>query len=257
MYLHLDVGQFRLPLEQVNTRIARWLSLFCLLAGPFLAAPSQAQIISIVDESGKRIYINWAPPQPVRRAASSRPATTGRTAAPTNVALASRTSAPAERPRVTKAEIERFVQIASERYRVDPALVRAVITHESGWNPHAVSRAGAQGLMQLMPATAERHGVADAFDPEQNINAGVRHLRSLLERYRGDLDLALAAYNAGEGAVDRAGGVPNIRETRTYVNRVTNTYFQPGSGRASSPIQTTRGIYRIIDSRGKVIYTNE
>jgi len=101
---------------------------------------------------------------------------------------------------------------------VDPDLVRAVIEVESAFEPRALSAKGAMGLMQLMPATARQYGVADPFDPRANIEAGTKHLRSLLDRY--DLSLALAAYNAGPGAVDRFGGVPPYRETKDYVRRV-------------------------------------
>jgi len=126
---------------------------------------------------------------------------------------------------------ERLVREAAERHHMDPALVRAVIETESGWNATAKSRKGALGLMQLIPTTAVRFGVNDAFSPQQNVDAGVRYLKTLLERYNGNLDLALAAYNAGEGAVDRAHGVPAFRETRDYVQKVQNAYFRPGSGR--------------------------
>jgi soluble lytic murein transglycosylase-like protein len=112
----------------------------------------------------------------------------------------------------------------ARRHGVDPALVLAVIGVESAFAPQAVSPKGAQGLMQLMPGTAEALGVADAFDPAQNLDGGVRHLRALVGRYRGDLKKALAAYNAGEGAVARHGGVPPYRETRDYVRRVLARY---------------------------------
>lgn len=112
------------------------------------------------------------------------------------------------------------ISAAAARHGVDEAVVRAIIHAESAFNPNAVSRAGAQGLMQLMPATAQRFGVSNAFDPGQNINGGVQYLAWLLRRFNGDLTLASAGYNAGEGAVDRHGGVPPFRETRTYVERV-------------------------------------
>lgn len=156
-----------------------------------------------------------------------------------------------------QAELERIVQETAVRHRVDPALVRAVIAAESAWKPDAISRKGAQGLMQLVPGTAAELGVSDTFDPVQNVDGGVRYLRKLLERYGGDLDRALAAYNAGPGAVDRARGVPNYPETRAYVQKVTNTYFQPGSARASQALGTSRAIYKIVDERGRVIYVNE
>lgn len=112
------------------------------------------------------------------------------------------------------------IAAAAQRWQVDPALVRAVIHAESAFNPEAISRVGAQGLMQLMPATAGDYGVTDAFDVRQNIDAGTAHLAGLLTRYRGDVRLATAAYNAGEGAVERYGGIPPFAETRVYVERV-------------------------------------
>lgn len=112
------------------------------------------------------------------------------------------------------------IAAASREFGVEEAVVRAVIHAESAFNPTAVSRAGAQGLMQLMPATARRFGVTDSFEPAQNIRGGVEYLSWLLRRFNGNLTLAAAGYNAGEGAVDRHGGVPPYRETQNYVVRV-------------------------------------
>ncbi|WP_236551110.1 lytic transglycosylase domain-containing protein [Luteimonas sp. 9C] len=109
---------------------------------------------------------------------------------------------------------------ASREFGVEEAIVRAIMHAESAFNPNALSRAGAQGLMQLMPATAARFGVVNAFDPEQNIRGGVEYLAWLLKRFNGDLTLAAAGYNAGEGAVQRHGGVPPYAETQRYVVRV-------------------------------------
>ena len=103
---------------------------------------------------------------------------------------------------------------AAERHNVDPALVKAVISTESGWNPRAVSSKGAVGLMQLIPETAQRFGVGNAFDPAQNVEGGTTYLRSLLDRYNGDLTKSLAAYNAGEHAVDLSSGVPGVSRKR-------------------------------------------
>ncbi|PIV24430.1 MAG: transglycosylase [Hydrogenophilales bacterium CG03_land_8_20_14_0_80_62_28] len=117
------------------------------------------------------------------------------------------------------------IEAAAEKFSVDKALVHAVITAESGYNPAAVSRAGARGLMQLMPQTAKRYGVGDVFDPEQNIHGGVHYLRDLLDRFNNNLELAVAAYNAGENAVAKHGGhVPPYRETRAYVPKVLALY---------------------------------
>jgi soluble lytic murein transglycosylase-like protein len=112
------------------------------------------------------------------------------------------------------------VRAAALEFGVEEAVVRAIIHAESAFRPNAVSHAGAQGLMQLIPATASRFGVGDAFDPGQNIRGGVQYLAWLLKRFNNDLTLAAAGYNAGEGAVDRHGGVPPYAETQRYVVRV-------------------------------------
>jgi soluble lytic murein transglycosylase-like protein len=112
------------------------------------------------------------------------------------------------------------ISAAARDYGVDEAIVRAIIHAESAFNPNALSRVGAQGLMQLMPATARRFGVGNAFDAGQNIRGGVQYLAFLLKRFNGDLTLTAAGYNAGEGAVDKYKGVPPYSETQRYVQRV-------------------------------------
>lgn len=117
-------------------------------------------------------------------------------------------------------DLRALAATVARRHGLDPELVTAVVSVESGFRPEAVSPKGARGLMQLMPKTAESLGVENALDPEQNLDGGARHLGQLLTLYGGDLERALAAYNAGEGAVQRHGGIPPYRETRAYVKKV-------------------------------------
>jgi hypothetical protein len=124
-------------------------------------------------------------------------------------------------------EIEAHIREVAVRYDIPPILVAAIVEAESEFNPRAVSRRGAQGLMQLMPDTASSLRVSDSFDPYENIEGGVRHLRRLMDRYRGNLPLVLAAYNAGEQAVTVYRGVPPYRETRRYVSRILRRIGRP------------------------------
>jgi len=118
------------------------------------------------------------------------------------------------------AEYEPLIKTCSEKYGVSSSLIKAVIHAESGYNPNAVSHKGASGLMQLMPGTAKSLNVNNSFDPKDNVEGGVKYLRFLLDTFRGDVSLALAAYNAGLSKVAKYGGIPPYAETRTYVNRV-------------------------------------
>jgi soluble lytic murein transglycosylase-like protein len=211
-----------------------------LLTGMVLApvalltcAPASAQIVSVLDERGQRVYINTTPP-PARTAAlvKSTAASSNATKADGSASgLNSGSGTNGASNKLSSARLEELVQSTAARHGVDANLVRAVIQTESGGNPGAVSRKGAVGLMQLMPTTALELGVKNMYSAEQNLEAGVRYLHTLLDRYAGDLDKALAAYNAGAGAVDRAGGVPKYRETRDYVKKVTNNYFAADAGK--------------------------
>jgi soluble lytic murein transglycosylase-like protein len=125
--------------------------------------------------------------------------------------------------RAPRAEIERVIKVSAADYDVDPALIEAIIANESAFDSNATSSAGARGLMQLMPQTAEALGVTDSYDVTQNIRGGTRYLRSLLDRF-GKLDLAVAAYNAGPEAVQKYGGVPPYEQTRSYVRNVLASY---------------------------------
>src|SRR5437870_11091622 len=144
------------------------------------------------------------------------------------------------------------IKAASERYGVPERLVQAVIRVESAFNPKAVSVKGAQGLMQLMPETASMLGVRNSFDPKQNIDGGVRHLRGLIDRFGNDLPLALAAYNAGEKAVVANRGIPPFPETRDYVTRVLYHYDGTTNGSAVTPAT----VYRTVGDDGSIVYTN-
>jgi hypothetical protein len=163
------------------------------------------------------------------------------------------------RARMTDAEVDAAIDAAAARHNVDPSLVRAVVKVESNFNPHAVSRKGAVGLMQLMPSTARQLNVVDPYDPQQNIDGGVRHLKQLLENFNGNVPLSLAAYNAGEGAVTRSGGIPRYSETQNYVKQITNIYWNGTSetGRRwfaptyrSAPIRMSR------DADGHLVFSN-
>src|SRR5712692_7422030 len=156
----------------------------------------------------------------------------------------------------TQQDIDAAIDQAAARHNVDPNLVRSVVKVESNFNPNAVSSKGAMGLMQLMPGTARSLNVTNPFDPEQNVDAGVRHLKKLLESYGGDVRLSLAAYNAGAGAVARSAGVPRFAETRNYVRRITNLYYggDAGSYIIGNPVRDPVRVQR--DARGVLYISN-
>jgi soluble lytic murein transglycosylase-like protein len=130
-------------------------------------------------------------------------------------------NAPAMMP---PAEIDQLVSTNSSQWNVDPSLVKAIIANESGFNANATSNVGAQGLMQLMPGTASGLGVTNAYDPAQNVAGGTRYIKGLLDRFGGDMRKAVAAYNAGPGAVEKYDGVPPYAETQNYVQNVLASY---------------------------------
>jgi hypothetical protein len=155
-------------------------------------------------------------------------------------------------PKPRSADIFRHLILqAAERYALAPELVTSVIRVESNFEPRAVSPKGARGLMQLMPGTAKLLGVQDAFDVAQNIDGGVRHLRGLLDRYNGDVALALAAYNAGAEAVARHGGIPPFAETQAYVARILQLV-----GRVDAPASPAGDLHRYQTTDGALVYSN-
>ena len=158
-------------------------------------------------------------------------------------------------PMTMQERVEAAILKAAERHGVDVNLVRAIIQVESANNPYAISRKGAIGLMQLMPKTAHELNVVNPFDPAQNIDAGVKHFKGLLDANNGNVPLSLAAYNAGQGAVNRNGGIPPYSETRNYVKKITEIY---GTNAANVPPQPT-GISNIKvsrDANGHLVFTN-
>ena len=263
-----------------------------LMASPVIATflsfttpPLQAQVgfgtaasISTTTDSGRKIYVNDALPAAPRKTSTPAVRTSGlvywsptahewksvpsakigaaRSAA-AEVSSTEQVSSFVRGKPFTQQEIDAAIDLAASRHNVDPSLVRAVIKVESNFNPNAVSRKGAMGLMQLMPQIARQLNVVNPFDPEQNIDAGVRHLKQLMESYGGDVKLGLAAYNAGSGAVARSAGIPRFSETRNYVKRITQLYYggtAPGYRILSSPVHEPVRVLR--DDRGVLHFSN-
>ncbi len=244
-----------------------------LSLAPCLEAGTNAPISPATDDMGRKVYVNDAPapaPRPAIASQRSRlvfwspterrwkPVPQAKAGAAKSAAaevdkfLSNQNSSP--RSGFTEKEIDAAIEKAASRHEVDANLVRALVKVESNFNPNALSRKGAMGLMQLMPQTARQLNVSNPFNPEENIDAGVRHLKHLLESYGGNVPLSLAAYNAGAGAVARNSGIPRYAETQNYVKRITQLYGGgPGYfGGASSrePVRVHR------DSRGVLYISN-
>ena len=226
----------RLHLQIVGAGVASFL---VVIFSPL--AKSQSQIVPVEDVAGHRVFVN-------ANMSGNQPEEFGAAGSPS-------TSAASRRLGSQPHAIRQAVQEEAGRAKVDPKLVRAIIQVESDGNPKAISSKGAQGLMQLIPATARRFGVDNPFDPSQNIHGGVTYLRYLLDLFKGNVPLTLAAYDAGEHRVIRTGGIPPIPETQNYVRKVTALYQASGgsNGLESSAGQPrTAAIYRFVDSSGVI-----
>jgi hypothetical protein len=208
----------------------------------FSAELRSQSLYSYVDENGNRVFTNIPPVNPgsdLKITGAPQPE-------------------PQLSPKPPKAtQYDAIIEKYAGDYQLDPHLIRSIIATESGFNPKAISPKGARGLMQLMPATAARLGVQNSFDPEQNIQGGIKHFRSLLDNFKNDFTLSLAAYNAGENRVQRLGRVPEIKETREYVQSVTKRWN--ASKEFTAPAQQEEKpspIFRFPDEDGVLHLTN-
>lgn len=194
------------------------------------ADAAYADIFQFVDEFGVVHFTN-VPAGPIVRTARVHRENSRPSPAPSAPSRRHPSSSDSTRTDEVPASYLVFIDRACEKYGVDPSLVRAIVKVESDYNPFAISRKGAMGLMQLMPQTAVDLNVKNSFSPEENIEGGVRYLRYLMDRYEGNLSLSLAAYNSGETAVKRWGTVPPFKETKEYVRKVLALYH--GAGRTT------------------------
>lgn len=257
-----------------------------LLAPAALVASEPAAISGFVDDRGRVVFVNEAPVNPEDAAKSTRSTSKespGRKVIAKASGLAKSAESPANfasdmasasAPSQTESSgsaaesggapntregiregIRDLVDEAAERHQVDADLIHAIVRVESNYNPFAVSHKGARGLMQLIPATARRFGVSNSFDPRDNLDGGIRYLKYLMGLFKGDLRLSLAAYNAGEMAVTRNGGVPPYRETQDYVRKITALYpMRTVAAAAGVPVEPR--IVRYVDDSGVVHFSN-
>ena len=225
----------------MNIRQERLLLLTVIFLGIFCTNSSGQALYSYLDENGYRVLTNIPPVDPV-----SDLEVTGALPEPP----------PAPAPPLKSSSFDPLIEKYANHYSLDPSLIKSIIATESGFNPRAVSPKGARGLMQLMPATAERLGVSNSFDPEQNIRGGVKHFRTLMDSFNNDITLSLAAYNAGENLVQRLGRVPQIRETRNYIQSVTSRLEMKDTDPAAEQEPAPAMMYRFVDESGVLHLTN-
>jgi soluble lytic murein transglycosylase-like protein len=210
-------------------RPARYLAYGLVLS---LAASAAEAVVRVVVIDGKKVITNDGIGEPA--------------------ALGERLSGGWSAARVAApSRFDDLIASAAREHALDPRLLKSVMLFESGFNPKAVSRKGARGLMQLMPKTAAQHGVRNVHDPAQNVEAGARHLSYLLDLYGGDLEKTLAAYNAGEAAVERYGGMPPYDETRGYVSNILGAY----NGRSDLKGGFGRPVRVVRDANDRVLLT--
>ncbi|MCI0411875.1 lytic transglycosylase domain-containing protein [bacterium] len=220
----------------------RFLISFSFLVILFAASQVSAEIQVRIDEKGRKVFFN-----PVPKVIKSKFKLTAGKPVPLTYSKKAGDYAP-------------MIEQVCAKYNVDADLVKAVIQVESAYQSNARSHAGAIGLMQLMPATAARFGVKEIFDPNENIHGGVQYLKFLLQLFNNDLPLAVAAYNAGEGAVQRFQGIPRYTETQDYVRKVLTLYGKSdyASGvMLQAKVQPPKTIYKYMDSNGNVHFTTQ
>jgi len=213
------------------------------------------------DANGRVVFVNEN--APAEDASAVAPVSSAGSAAPQSSSLEAKPPAPGSQkqsivagtaPMVPASMWDELIENTANRHQVDPALVRAVVQVESNFDPFAVSSRGAKGLMQLVPATARRFGVRNAFDPKANVDGGVRYLKYLMKMFGGDVQLSLAAYNAGENAVVWHNGVPPFPETRDYLRKISEIY--PLSLSPLRPSNANTGIAKFMDTNGIVHFSN-
>lgn len=234
-------------MSTVNSRSVIIFMISLLFWLPF--QPARADIYQFIDENGVVHFTNVSGGgknhKKVRSEPESVPASKPSTLAPSSPA-----SVTASVISIPTAYLD-IINLACDRHGVDPLLVHAIVKVESDFNPYALSRKGAMGLMQLMPQTAVEMNVKNSFSPHENIEGGVKYLRYLMDRYEGNLSLALAAYNAGENSVKRWGTIPPFKETKHYVDRILKIYN--GQGNTFTPRYT---IYIGYSEDGSLMLTD-